>query len=446
MAQTSVSLQSESRAASGSGKIDSAAWLVLLAAFLGWMFDGLEQGIFPLIARPALKQMIFHPSQAHHIQWLEVISVWIDQLGRDNIGAWMGYITAAWLLGAAVGGLAFGWLGDRIGRVRSMALSVLVYSAFTGLGYFAQHPSHLLILRFLAALGMGGEWSLGVALVMECWPNDRRPLLAGLIGMSANVGFALMGTLGMIFVVTESSWRWVMLAGVSPAILTFLIRLFVPESEKWKHAVATSGPARPVHEVTSMPLLKRTILGIALSSVALIGTWGAIQLSIAPWIDKIAPGQPRAKAVGIVLIALGAIVGCFFSAIIAGKLGRRITYFLICLLSFTATAVLFRCFHSYNAGMMVMLFVVGALTASFFGWLPLYLPELFPTRVRATGQGIAYNTGRILAAAGAIWGGKLVDLYHEDYARSAATVTMVYVIGMVIIWFAPETKGKPLPE
>ena len=93
-----------------------------------------------------------------------------------------------------------------------------------------------------------------------------------------------------------------------------------------------------------------------------------------------------------------------------------------------------------------MLFVVGALTASFFGWLPLYLPELFPTRVRATGQGIAYNTGRILAAAGAIWGGKLVDLYHEDYARSAATVTMVYIIGMIIIWFAPETKGKPLPE
>src|SRR5665213_3469669 len=262
--------------------------------------------------------------------------------------------------------------------------------------------------------------------------------------MSSNVGFARMGTLGMIFVVTESSWRWVMLAGVSPAILTFLIRLFVPESEKWKHAVATSGPARPVHEVTSMPLLKRTILGIALSSVALIGTWGAIQLSIAPWIDKIAPGQPRAKAVGIVLIALGAIVGCFFSAIIAGKLGRRITYFLICLLSFTATAVLFRCFHSYNAGMMVMLFLVGALTASFYGWLPLYLPELFPTRIRATAQGISYNSGRILAAVGAIGAGQLVGYYSGSYARMGLTITLIYLVGAIVIWACPETKGKPL--
>ena len=122
---------------------------------------------------------------------------------KGVIGLWMGYITAAWLIGAAVGGLVFGWLGDRIGRVRGMALSVLVYSAFTGVGYFAQQPWHLMVLRFFAALGMGGEWSLGVALVMECWPNNRRPLLAGLIGMSANIGFTItVETTRTDFVVT----------------------------------------------------------------------------------------------------------------------------------------------------------------------------------------------------------------------------------------------------
>lgn len=428
MSQSAAPIESLSLPYESRSPIPRGAWLVLLAAFLGWMFDGLEQGIFPLIARPALQDMLGGPSP-------------------KVIGAWMGFITAAWLMGAAVGGLLFGWLGDRIGRVRSMALSVLVYSAFTGLGYWALHPWHLLVLRFFAALGMGGEWSLGVALVMECWPNDRRPLLAGLIGMAANVGFAMTGVMGLVFQVSVGSWRWVMLAGVSPAFLTFLIRLFVPESEKWQQSVRNGPPNRPVSEVLGEALVGRTVLGIALASVALIGTWGAVQLSIAPWVNKLAPDPKlHTSAKSVLLLASGAIVGCFISALLAGRLGRRITYFSMCLLSFVASALLFRYFHAFDAGMMVMIFVVGGLTASFFGWLPLYLPELFPTRVRATGQGIAYNTGRILAAAGAIWGGKLVDLYHENYAQSAATVTLVYLVGMVIIWFAPETRGRPLPE
>jgi MFS family permease len=133
-----------------------AQWLVLAAAFLGWMFDGLEMGIFPLVARPALQTMM--PASAAGAE--------------DFVGRWMGYITALFLVGAAGGGLAFGWLGDRIGRVRAMTLSILTYSIFTGLCYFAQAPWHLGALRFVAAFGMGGEWSLGVALVMESGPRD----------------------------------------------------------------------------------------------------------------------------------------------------------------------------------------------------------------------------------------------------------------------------------
>jgi MFS family permease len=401
--------------------------LVLLAAFLGWMFDGLEQGIFPLIARPALGQMM--------------------RTGNDKlVGPWIGYITAAFLVGAAAGGLVFGWMGDRIGRVRSMALSVLAYSLFTGLGILAQHPWHLLVLRFLAALGMGGEWSLGVALVMEVWPDNRRPLMAALIGLSANFGFALIGLLGLVFKVTEASWRWVMLAGVSPAILTFFIRLFVPESERWKHAQITSGPARPVREALSPPILSRTLIGILIASIVLIGTWAAIQ-QIPSWVDQLTNRQaPRAKAVGLILISVGAMVGSFSAALLAGRWGRRTTYFGLSALSLVACAILFRCFHTYNGRMMVMLFIVGTLTASFYGWLPLYLPELFPTRVRATGQGIAYNTGRIFAAAGAVWGGSLVSFFGGSYARAGAIITLVYAVGMIVIWIAPETKGKVLPE
>ncbi len=210
-------------------------WLVLLAAFLGWMFDGLEMGIFPLVARPALQSMM--PAEAAAAP---------DQF----IGLWMGHITALFLVGAALGGLAFGWLGDRLGRVRSMVLSILTYSVFTGLCFFAAQPWHLGALRFLAAFGMGGEWSLGVALVMESWPREKSPLLAGVIGVASNVGFVLIAIVGMSFQVTRESWRWVMVAGAAPAVLALVIQFFVPESEKWKQAVQR-GASRPLQEIFS---------------------------------------------------------------------------------------------------------------------------------------------------------------------------------------------------
>src|SRR6266581_3564492 len=224
-------------------------WLVLIAAFLGWMFDGLEMGIFPLVARPALQDMMQGASG-----------------GDQFVGLWMGRITALFLGGAACGGLTFGWLGDRIGRVRSMSLSILTYSIFTGLCYFAGEPWHLGLLRFVAAFGMGGEWSLGVALVMESWPPGNRPILAGVIGAAANVGFVLIAVLGVYFKVTQTSWRWVMLAGAAPALLTFFIQLFVPESERWKESVKQRA-ARPITEIFSAGLVKNTLLAIAFASI-----------------------------------------------------------------------------------------------------------------------------------------------------------------------------------
>src|SRR5436309_6045331 len=181
-----------------------AQWLVLTAAFLGWMFDGLEMGIFPLVARPALQTMIPISS----------IALAPDQF----VGTWMGRITALFLVGAACGGLVFGWLGDRLGRVRAMTVSILTYSVFTGLCYFAAVPWHLGVLRFVAALGMGGEWSLGVALVMECWPEKHRPILAGAIGAAANLGYGMIALTSRY--IPREQWRWVLLAGAAPALLT----------------------------------------------------------------------------------------------------------------------------------------------------------------------------------------------------------------------------------
>ena len=363
----------------------------------------------------------------------------------QQIGPWMGYITALFLIGAASGGLVFGWLGDRIGRVRAMMFSILAYSLFTGCSYFAQAPWQLGLFRLLAALGMGGEWSLGVALVMECWPEQHRPLLSGAIGAAANVGFGLIGALGAAFHVTRDSWRWVMLAGAAPALLTLFIVRYVPESERWKQSVKT-GDSKPFREIFSPALWKQTVLAICFASIALIGTWGSVQW-LPAWADQLTQGRiHNAKGITQMLCAAGAICGCFIGPWIGGRIGRRPAYFILCLISLCSCACLFRLVKDYDAGFLLLAFIVGGVTAAFYGWLPLYLPELFPTRVRATGQGLCYNAGRVFAAVGAVQMGHLLKTYEGSYARAGATITLIYALGLVLIWLAPETRGKPLPE
>jgi MFS transporter, SHS family, sialic acid transporter len=441
-------------------------WMVLLASFLGWLFDGFEIGLFPVIARPALKNVLLGA-------------------GDDQIGPWMGIITACFLVGAAFGGVLFGWLGDRIGRVRAMALSILTYSLVTGLGYLAQRPEHLAAVRFASALGMGGQWALGVALVMECWPDRWRPLLAGFMGAMANVGFLLTGVVARLHQVTPESWRWMMLVGALPAFLVFFIMLLVPESQRWQQSVKI-GPSRPVREVFGPKLRKTTILAICFASVALIGTWGSVQW-LPVWTNQMvteqglqsikqqhpdwyAPAKLEATAgetrtrertaaetqvkqqaskatANIQMIqAFGAIVGAIIAPLIGARLGRRPAYFLLCSASLTICAVIFRVFDTYTTAFLFWCFLTSFATASFYGWFPLYFPELFPTRVRATGQGLSYNFGRFFAAVGALVQGQLVAAFGGSYARAGAIVTLVYLAGMALIWFAPETKGKPLPE
>lgn len=405
---------------------------VLAAAFLGWMFDGLEMGIFPLVARPALLQMQATAGTA---------------VSDAYVGDWIAKITAAFLLGAALGGIVFGWLGDKVGRVRALSWSILAYSLFTGACYFAQTPWQLAGMRFIAALGMGGEWALGVALVMEVWPEKFRPFLAGAIGAASNVGFFLIAVIGINFRVTQDSWRWVMLVGAAPALLTFFIRLAVPESEKWQHAQSIAKtPARPLREIFSPGILSHTLLATAFCGVVLIGTWGSVQW-LPSWADQLTQGKvPEAKAYTQALTAFGAIVGSIAGAWLSGRLGRRTAYFILCTGALLACGYLYRAVDTYGLHFQIMVFLVGTLSAAFYGWIPLYLPELFPTRMRATGQGFAYNAGRVLAAVGALTTGQLMQQFSGSFAKAGSIITLIYLVGMFTIWFAPETKGKPLPE
>jgi MFS transporter, SHS family, sialic acid transporter len=411
-----------------SRRLSRVHWMVMLAALLGWFFDGYEIGLFPLIARPALQNVLGVPAGS----------------GEESIGHWIGTITACFLVGAALGGTIFGWLGDRIGRVRAMALSILVYSLFTGVGYFANTPWQLGMSRFVSALGMGGQWSLGVALMMECWPQRWRPWLAGFMGAAANAGMLLVGITAKVHAVTPDSWRWIMLVGALPALLVVFILCGVPESAPWLAASKSAG-INPLLEIFSPALLKVTILALIFASIALIGTWGCVQW-LPTWADQMAgAGNPTAKAHTQMMTALGAVAGAWIAPLLGSALGRRPAYFLLCVISLASSAVLFRGVHHFGWPFLIMSFVVGSVTASFYSWFPLYFPELFPTRVRATGQGFCFNFGRIMAAAGALAQGRLVGYFHGSYARAGAILSLVYLLGMGLIWLAPETKGKPLP-
>ncbi len=401
----------------------------LLAAFLGWMFDGMEMGIFPLVARPALRAMgAAHGAPEGYVQ------------------TWMGIVTAFFLLGAAVGGVLFGWLGDRVGRVKAMTWSILAYSLFTGLCYFAAEPWHLAVLRFVAALGMGGEWALGVALVMETWPEGKRPWLAGAIGAAANIGYVIIAVIGMRWPIREDSWRWVMMIGAAPAALTFFIRLFVPESEKWAASVQRAPDRSPVREVFRPPLLGRTLLAIVFASIPLMVTWGIVQW-IPLWAEKLTGGaDPLVKARAQLASAGGAVIGSLLAPVLGGAIGRRPAYALLCAASLAAGTWLFRGLHAVDGVFLLATFLVGACTASFYGWLPLYLPELFPTRARATGQGLAFNFGRVFAAVGAWQMPALMAFFGGSYSQAGATLVLVYLAGAALIWLAPETKDRPLPD
>jgi MFS transporter, SHS family, sialic acid transporter len=430
--------------------IGRAQFMALTAAFLGWMFDGLEMGLFPLVARPALHELMGADSAEH-------------------IGVWLGAITAVFLVGAAAGGLLFGYLGDRVGRVRAMVWSVFTYAVFSGLCGFAESPWQLAVLRFIASLGMGGEWSLGVALVMEIWPARSRPMLAGLIGAASNVGFLLIALVGLamaqfigaaadglrwlgisedgvikLIAADQSGWRLLMFVGATPALLTFFVRIFVPESTRWQHA-AQSGPPARISEIFKSGVLHKTVLGTCLGAIALLGTWGSIQWAPS-WADKISGGAPAARSYTQICSAIGAIIGCLLSGYFAEWLSRRLSYFMLSLGSLLVCVYLFRMPMEFDSEFLLLIGLAGALTAGFYGWLPLYLPELFPTRIRATGQGFAFNFGRVLAAAGTLASGRLLKEFNEDYARTGAITSLVYLLGLVLIWFCPETKGRPLPD
>lgn len=408
-----------------SGIKATSLWIILLVAWLGWMFDGMEMGLYSVLAAPALKDLL-------------------GVADTGVIGYYVGIMFALFLLGASLGGFIFGRMGDKYGRVKTMILTIIIYSVFTGLSAVSQNTWQFGICRFIGALGLGGEWGLGVALVMETWPNARRPVLAGLLGSSSNVGFLVSALINRAFF-DALGWRLIFCIGMVPALLALPIFFAVREPERWVKAKA-SGEKPDLGQLFKQPLLGKTVIACLLSSVAIIGTWGVFQW-IPTWVDDLVGGtKVPQRAIAAMWMAFGQIIGAFLGGPMAEWMGRRWSYIVFCVTSLVSVVALYGCVTTFGPALLWLALVAGICTTTFFGWLPLYLPELFPTRIRATGEGITFNFGRIIAAAGVVFGmGQLVGILG-GYAKAATVVAMVYVLGLVLIWFAPETKGQKLPD
>ena len=420
----------------GSGR-ELSPWgrrVTLAAAVLGWLCAGVEMGLGPLASRPALLDLLSRATSSR------------PEEGR--VGEWFGRYLCAFLLGGAVGGLVFGRLGDRAGRVRAMGLSILCFSAFTGASALVRTPEELLVLRFLASLGVGGMWPCGVALVSEAWPAASRPAIAGAMGAAANVGILVMALIGLWGDITPDSWRWAMLVGAAPAVLGAWVLTHVPESPRWLAQRLAPGAGRedaPVAEVFRPPLLGRTLLGIVLGTIPLLGTWASGKWLI-PWADKYGADAAAGAAGTQAVWASGAVLGGAAGGWLADRLGRRLCYFLVSLVTLALNLTIYRGLDPTRPAFLPAVFALGLVATVFFGWLPLYLPELFPTRVRATGSGVTFNFGRFASAAGVLAAGGLMSLFQGDYARVGEVTAWVYAPGMLLILLAPDTSKGGLRD
>jgi MFS family permease len=412
-------------------------WLVLFVAWLGWVFDAMDATIYTLVLHPALHELL--PQTG-------------DAVTPEAIGWYGGIIFSIFLIGWAVGGVLFGVLADRFGRTKTLVFTILIYAVFTGLAALSQTWWQLGIYRFLTALGIGGEWAAGAALVAEVWPEEKRVKAAGLLQSAWAAGFLAAAIINLLL--RDYGWRPIFVVGVAPAVVALLVRLWVKEPERWLKARAEekTRPGRKLKlaELFSPALRRSTLAGSGLAFVAVFGLWGATN-----WTPTLVRALPELQGLdsaaltsrvsyATMLLNVGALAGYLSFGPLADRLGRRAVFALMCAGSLVMLPVTFLMPSSY-LHVLLLLPLLGFFNNGIFSGFPIYLPELYPTRLRATGAGFCFNVGRVLASIGPFLTGWLVTALG-GFGRAASAIALIYVVGLFLLPFAPETKGKPLPE
>jgi MFS family permease len=419
-------------------------WLVVIIASCGWLFDCMDQRLFVLAREPALKELLAG-----------------DAAALAKIKTYIGWATTSMILGWATGGIIFGIMSDRWGRVKTMVATLLVYSGFTGLSGFAQSWLDFTLYRFLVGLGVGGMFGAATTLVAESVPSQFRAVALGSLQALSAMGNILgsMISFGIKpgtenFLGEFAGWRVLFFVGILPSVLVIPILFVLKEPEAWKQAKAAAAGGASQKHVGSLSDLfgdprwrHHTIVGLLLGVSGMIGLWG-IGFFSPELISTALKGAPQdtvdtVRAFGTALQDAGAFVGMVTFTTVASLLSRRAAFlgsFVLCLF---VTAFVFNSLNSATDAYW-MLPMMGFAQLAVFAGYSIYFPELFPTRLRGTGVGFCYNTVRYLAAPAPTLLGYLSTVM--PFRTAAMVMSSIYVVGMIALIWAPETKGKPLPE
>lgn len=431
-------------------------WFVLLVASLGWLFDTMDQQLFTLARRPAM---------------LELLHVHAgDPNTAGMVATYAGYSTSIFMIGWAIGGVLFGILGDRIGRVKTMLLSILSYSLFTGLSVLSTSVWDFSAYRFLTGLGVGGEFAVGVALVAEVMPSRARPYALGFLQACSSIGNVTAALVGILLgrlqgagAIAFSPWRWMFVIGALPALLVLVIMKRLKEPEGWQHAKQEHEQLGSVQELFSGKWRRNTLVGMTLAFSGVVGLWGIGFFApdlLSSVLDKTfrAQGMPENMiasqktlwtGINSLLQNFGAFWGIFIFTHLTARIGRRMAFAGGYLAALLATAFTFWKLQNFS-DIFWMTPLMGCCQLSLFGGFAIYFPELFPTRLRSTGTSFCYNVGRLIAAVGPFALGFLTSsVYggtHEPMRYAGITMCAVFLLGLLVLPWAPETMGKPLPE
>jgi MFS family permease len=434
-------------------ELNSYHWFVLVVAALGWMFDCLDQQIFNIARGPAMKALLKTGQNANFYGALS---------------------TSIFLIGWASGGLIFGILGDRIGRVRTMVWTILIYSLCTGLSALSRNFWDFSIYRFITGFGVGGEFAVGVALIAEVMPARARPYaLSSLQALSA-IGNISAALIGMLFgrleetggVAHGNGWRYMFLVGAVPALLAVVVQRRLKEPESWTAAKKSGARLGSYAALFSNPRWRRnTFVGLGLAFAGIVGLWGIAFFSIdlaRQAITKMLTTQGVAAAdipgkatfwasIASMMLNVGAFIGMYTFGVVTQRIGRRPAFAISFVLAMLSTAVVFWKLENFT-DIFWMMPMMGFCVLSLFAAYAIYFPELFPTNLRSTGTSFCYNVGRFVAASGpfalGLLTGKVFAGYPDPLPLRYAGLTMcgVFILGLLVLPFAPETKGHPLPE
>ena len=412
-------------------------WLILIIASAGWVFDVYEGQIFNLTR-------------------IQLLSEILHVAGNDAaVKSYGDIFLGIFLLGGTAGGLLFGSMADRIGRRPTMAVTILMYSLFSGLTYFAASLWQVAALRFLVAMGVGGEWAVAASLVAEVFPQRARAHASGIFHATS-----VIGTWGATFagLAVGAQWRYAYLVGIAPALLVAWVMASVKEPESWKQAGVKAASPGGVQLGSFRDLLLnrrwagRALLGMLLAAVGL-GSFWAVTVAGQDLAKEmlLRDGVPAAQAMEKAKFAYGFVqtagggLGLLTFGPLCVRLGRKRAFTLALIAAFLIVPITCYAPQSY-AQLLALLPIYGFLTLGLHAGFAVYFPELFPTHLRATGAGFCFNVGRTVAATMLFFSGWLKARPGMDLRLAISLLALLFLLGLIVVRFLPETKDQPLPD